>query len=162
MNKQTIYFQTLILLFSVQSIGYDCLAKTNILQKHSLFQRILCNIANEFSFQYQTEQSRSQKDKPVKQITAVIENRFIARGKITDIKPESKGIQKFTLQIEKIEQYKDYPNFGRSYLEKCVEVSSDTGIPTSFQVGAEVSIVLRVSGDEHGQVLFLVEVIENG
>lgn len=160
MNKQTIYFQTFVLFFSVQSIGYDCLAKTNTLQKHSLFQKILCN--NEFSFQYQTEQSRSQKDKPVKQIAAVIENRFIARGKITDIKPESKGTQKFTLQIEKIEQYKDYPNFGRSYLEKCVEVYSDTGIPTSFQVEAEVSIVLRVSGDEHGQVLFLVEVIENG
>lgn len=34
-------------------------------------------------------------------------------------------------------------------------------IPSSFLVGKEVS-VLRVSGDECGQTLFFVEVIESG
>ncbi len=93
---------------------------------------------------------------------AVIENRFIARGIITDIKRASKGIQKFAMQIKKIEQCGDYPNFGSNYLGKEVEILSEIGIPVSFRVGAEVSVALRVSGDEWGQYLFLVEVIENG
>lgn len=93
---------------------------------------------------------------------AIIENRFIARGIITDIKRASKGIQKFAMQIKKIEQYQDYPNFGSNYLGKKVEIFSEIGIPSSFQVGTEISVILRVSGDEWGQYLFLVEVIENG
>ena len=93
---------------------------------------------------------------------AIIENRFIAHGKITDIKRASKGMQKFTMQIKKIEQYEDYPSFGSNYLGKEVEIFSEIGIPSSFQVGTEVSVMLRVSGDEWCQYLFLVKVIENG
>lgn len=45
---------------------------------------------------------------------------------------------------------------------KEVEIFSEIGFPPTFQVGGEVFVVLRVSGDEWGQTLFLVGVIENG
>lgn len=92
---------------------------------------------------------------------AVIENRFIAHGTIADIKRASKGIQKFTLQIIKILPFKDYPSFGGKYLNKTVEIYSEIGIPSSFQTGIEVSVLLRVAGDERGTSLFLVEVLKN-
>ena len=47
-------------------------------------------------------------------------------------------------------------------MDKTVEIFSEIGIPSSFQVRMEISVVLRVSGDEWGQTLFLVEVIEGG
>lgn len=92
---------------------------------------------------------------------AVIENRFVAKGTVTDVKRTSEGIQKFTLHIKKIEQYDKYPNLGSDYVGKDSEILSEIGIPTSFQPGVEVSVVLSVSGDEWGQYLFLVEVIDN-
>lgn len=104
----------------------------------------------------------TEETKSIKLAVAVIENRFIAKGTITDIKRASKGIQKFTMQIKKTEQFENYPNFGKNYLGKTVEIFSEIGIPSAFQVGVEVSLLLRVSGDERGQYLFLVEVIENG
>src|SRR3972149_11682150 len=42
-----------------------------------------------------------------------------------------------------------------------VEIYSEIGIPSSFQTGIEVSVVLRVAGDERGTSLFLVEVLKN-
>lgn len=78
-------------------------------------------------------------------MVAIIENRFIATGIITDIKRASKGIQKFSLQITKTASWKDYPNFGGNYEGKTVEILSEIGIPASFQAGMEVSVILRVS-----------------
>ena len=92
---------------------------------------------------------------------AVIENRFIAHGTIADIKRASKGIQKFTLQITKIDPFKDYPSFGSKYLNKTVEIYSEIGIPSSFQTGIEVSVLLQVARDERGTSLFFVEVLNN-
>jgi len=66
------------------------------------------------------------------------------------------------MKIKKIKQFEDYQNFGGNYLGKEVEIFSEIGIPASFEAGAEVSVLLRVSGDERGQYLFFVEVIENG
>lgn len=104
----------------------------------------------------------TEETKSIKLAVAVIENRFIAKGTITDIKRTSKSMQKFNMQIKKIEQFENYPNFGKNYLDKMVEIFSEIGIPSSFQVGREVSVLVRVTGDERGQYLFLVEVIENG
>lgn len=73
-----------------------------------------------------------------------------------------KTSKKFSLQIKKIEPCKDYPNFGNNYAGKIVEIFSEIGIPSSFQIGMEVRVILRVSGDECGQTLFFVEVIESG
>lgn len=89
------------------------------------------------------------------------ENRFIARGTITNVQRAPKGIQKFTLHIKKTERYKEYANFGGTYVGKEAEILSEVGIPPSFQSGADVSVLLRVSGDEWGQYLFLVEAIDN-
>ena len=96
---------------------------------------------------------------PFLQLTvSVIENRFIAKGIITDIKRGSKGIQNFSLRVKTIEQFKDYPCFGGNYVDKTVEIFSEIGMPSFFQVGMDVAVLLRVSGDERGQTLFLVEV----
>lgn len=91
----------------------------------------------------------------------ILENRFIATGIITDIKREPKGIQKFTMHIKKVEKFRDYPYSGGNYLDKTVEIFSEIGIPDTFSAGTHITVLLRVSGDEHGQYLFLVEVIEN-
>lgn len=160
MNKRTMYFQILILFFPAQSIGCICPAETTKLQGPNPCQKVFGK--EDVSSQHQIKQSRNLKDNLARPAVAVIENRFIAKGRILHIKPVLKGIQRFTLQIEKVEQHKDYPNFGSNYLGKHVDVFSEIGIPSSFQVGTEVSMVLRISGDEHGQALFLVEVIENG
>lgn len=109
--------------------------------------------SNTTSLQY-----RDTKNPILKLTVAVIENRFIAKGTITDIKRGLKGIQKFSLRTKTIEQFKNYPNFGGSYVDKTVEVFSEIGIPSFFQVGIDVAVLLRVSGDERGQTLFLVEV----
>lgn len=101
---------------------------------------------------------RDTKNPYLKLTVAVIENRFIAKGIITDVKRSSKGIHKFSLRIKTIEPFKDYPRFGGNYVDKTVEIFSEIGIPSSFQVGIDVSLLLRVSGDERGQTLFLVEV----
>lgn len=58
--------------------------------------------------------------------------------------------------------FKDYPNFAPKYVRKEVKIFSEIGIPSPFQEGVEVSMVLRVSGDDWGQYIFFVEVIENG
>jgi hypothetical protein len=154
------YFQAFILSFFAQGIGCICLAETSKLQNHNPCQKAFGK--EDISPQHQIEQSRNIKDDLVRSAAAIIENRFIAKGRIIHIKPVLKDIQKFTLQIEEVGQHKDYPNFGSNYLGKHVDVFSEIGIPSSFQVGTEVSMVLRVSGDEHGQALFLVEIIENG
>ena len=63
--------------------------------------------------------------------------------------------------IKDIESIEDYANFGEEYLDKSVEILSEIGIPCSFRSGLEVSLILRVSGDEWGQYLFLVKVIND-
>lgn len=158
-----------LLFVTMQYIEYICLAEENRLERHEFhpqgqkpywlhkvtsynFSNILPNGGHGIT----------SADRNIKFAVAVIENRFIAKGIITDIKRTQKDIQKFSLQIRKIGPFKDYPNFGGKYLGKEVEIFSEIGIPSSFRVGIEVSVVLRVSGDEWGQTLFLVEVIENG
>ena len=64
--------------------------------------------------------------------------------------------------MEKAERLEGYANFGADYQGKEVEIVSDIGIRSSLTIGATVSVVLRVSGDEWQQTLFLVEVIKNG
>ncbi len=103
-------------------------------------------------------QYRDTKNPNLKLTVAVIENRFIAKGVIIDVKRNSKGIQKFCLRVKAVSPFMDYPNFGGSYVDKTVEVFSEIGIPFFFQVGIDVVVSLRVSGDERGQTLFLVEV----
>ncbi len=63
--------------------------------------------------------------------------------------------------IKDIESIEDYANHGEEYLDKSVEILSEIGIPCSFRPGLEVSLVLRVSGDERGQYLFLIKVIND-
>lgn len=94
-------------------------------------------------------------------VVGIIENRFVATGVIIDIKHTVEGPQRFVMHIKEIEPIGDYANFGEEYLDKSVEVLSEIGIPTSFQPGAGVSLVLCVSGDEWGQYLFLVKVIND-
>ena len=169
MNGLFVVFWVFILFFTIQYGGNVCLAKTDKARDHDFclpgqkFYRphqVLTISATDVMMQDRTYLT-SEGEKIVLAV-AVIENRFIARGIITDIKRASKGIQKFAMQIKKIEQYGDYSNFGSNYLGKEVEILSEIGIPASFRVGAEVSVALRISGDEWGQYLFLVEVIENG
>lgn len=169
MNVLFVVFWVFILFFTIQYCGDVCLAKTDKAQEHGF-----CLPGQKFHRPHQalTISSAGMMMQGRKDLTsegenivlavAIIENRFIARGIITDIKRASKGMQKFTMQIKKIEQYEDYPNFGSNYLGKEVGIFSEIGIPSSFQVGTEVSVALRVSGDEWGQYLFLVKVIENG
>jgi hypothetical protein len=90
-----------------------------------------------------------------------LENRFIATGVIISIQPPAKGIHKFMVRIERTERLEGYANFGADYQGKEVEVLSEIGMPSSLKVGATVSVVLRVFGDEWRQSLFLVEVIQN-
>ena len=94
-------------------------------------------------------------------VVGIIENRFVATGVIIDIKHTAEGPQRFVMHIKEIEPISDYADFGEEYLDKSVEILSEIGIPSSFRPGAEASLVLRVSGDEWGQYLFLVEVINN-
>lgn len=65
------------------------------------------------------------------------------------------------MHIKKVEKFRDYPYSVGNYLDKTVEIFSEIGIPDTFSVGTHISVLLRVSGDEHGQYLFLVEIIEN-
>lgn len=94
-------------------------------------------------------------------VAAIIENRFIATGEIVDINQTEAKLQRFVMVIKDIESVEDYANYGEVYLDKSVEILSEIGIPCSFRPGLEVSLVLRVSGDEHGQFLFLVKVIND-
>ncbi|MFQ5964388.1 MAG: hypothetical protein ACE5KZ_08905 [Candidatus Scalinduaceae bacterium] len=91
----------------------------------------------------------------------VIENKFVATGIVKDIVCEQKGIHKIIMKIDKVEQFGDYVNFGNDYVGKSVEIFSEIGIPPSIKIGVKISLVLRVSGDEWGQYLFLVEVFDN-
>ena len=168
MRSLIVYFKAFILFVAIQCVGYVCIAEPNILQRrddYTLKQKFYCihqAIAARFiNITTDNGQRATSGNSCIKLAVAVIENRFIAKGIITDIKRDSKGIQKFSLQIKKIEPFKDYPNVGSNYVDKTVEIFSEIGIPSSFQVGVEVSVLLRVSGDEWGQYLFLVEVIEN-
>lgn len=99
--------------------------------------------------------------KRIKLVVGIIENRFVATGVISDIKRTSEGPQRFVMHITKIESIDDFANFGEEYLNKSVEILSEIGIPSSFKPEVEVSLVLRVSGDEWGQTLFLLEVLSN-
>ncbi len=94
-------------------------------------------------------------------VTGIIENRFVATGVIVDIKQAAEKLQRFVVLIKDIEPIEDYANFGEGYLDKSVEILSEIGIPCSFRPGLNVSLVLRVSGDEWGQHLFLVKVIND-
>lgn len=90
-----------------------------------------------------------------------LERRFIARGVIVRIQPPAKGIHAFILKIAKTERLEGYANDGAEYQGKEVEILSEMGVPAAFKVGATVSVVLRFSGDEWQQSLFLVEVIHD-
>lgn len=169
MRSLIVYFKAFILFVSIQCVGYVCIAEPDILQRrddYMLKQKFYCIhqviTARFISITTDNSQRVTSGNSYIKLAVTVIENRFIAKGIITDIKRASKGIQKFFLQIKKIEPFKDYPNFGGNYVDKTVEIFSEIGIPSSFQVGMEISVVLRVSGGEWGQTLFLVEVIEDG
>lgn len=140
---------------------FNIFRKRSLKNTSSIFPFVYLLMISIPVFEYLVDAS-TEETKSIKLAVAVIENRFIAKGTIIDIKRASKGIQGFTMQIKKTEQFENYPNFGKNYLGKTVEVFSETGIPSSFQAGVEVSLLLRVSGDERGQHLFLVEVIKNG
>ncbi len=99
--------------------------------------------------------------KKIELVTGIIENRFVAKGVIVDIKHTAEKLQRFVMLIKDIESIGDYANHGEAYLDKSVEILSEIGIPCSFRPGLEVSLVLRVSGDERGQYLFLVKVIND-
>jgi hypothetical protein len=99
--------------------------------------------------------------KEIELVTGIIENRFVATGVIVDIKHTAEKLQRFVMLIKDIESIGDYANHGEAYLDKSVEILSEIGIPCSFRPGLEVSLVLRVSGDERGQYLFLVKVIND-
>ena len=169
MNGLFVVFWVFVLFFTIQYSGNVCFAKTDKALKHDFclpgqkfyrpHQALTISAAD---MMMQGRKDLTSEGENIVLAVAIIENRFIAHGKITDIKRASKGMQKFTMQIKKIEQYEDYPSFGSNYLGKEVEIFSEIGIPSSFQVGTEVSVMLRVSGDEWGQYLFLVKVIENG
>lgn len=140
---------------------FNIFRKRSLKNTSSIFPFVYLLIISIPGSEYLVDAS-TEETKSIKLAVAVIENRFIAKGAITDIKHAAKGIQKFNMQIKKTEQFENYPNFGKNYLGKMVEIFSEIGIPSSFQIGVEVSVLLRVSGDERGQYLFLVEVIENG
>ena len=99
--------------------------------------------------------------KEIELVTGIIENRFVATGVIVDIKHTAEKPQRFVMLIKTVESIEDYANHGEEYLDKSVEILSEIGIPCSFKPGLEVSLVLRVSGDERGQYLFLVKVIND-
>lgn len=159
---------TYILFFAIQYIGNVCHADINRLQGHGFNispqkLHILYQTAPTHFLDITTYNKRGNlpADEYIKLVGVIIENRFIATGTILDIKRVSKGVQKFTMKIKETKQFKDYPSFGGNYLGKEVEVFSEIGIPPSFRTGVEAFVLLRVSGDEWGQYLFLVEVIEN-
>ncbi len=102
-----------------------------------------------------------KRNETIKLVVAVVENKFIAHGLITDTKRAPRDMQKFAMHIEKVEQFDNCPNLGKSYSGKTVEIFSEIGIPHSFEVGVEVSVILRIFGDEWGQTLFLVGVIDD-
>lgn len=99
--------------------------------------------------------------KEAESVSVIIENRFVATGVVVDIKQTAEKPQRFVMLIKDIEPIEDYANFGEGYLDKSVEILSEIGMPCSFKPGLEVSLVLRVSGDEWGQHLFLVKVIND-
>ncbi len=99
--------------------------------------------------------------KEAESVSVIIENRFVATGVIVDIKHTAEKPQRVVMLIKDIKSIEDYANFGKEFLDKSVEILSEIGIPCSFKPGLEVSLVLRVSGDEWGQYLFLVKVIND-
>ena len=97
----------------------------------------------------------------VELVVGIIGNRFAATGVIVDVKRTAEKPEKFVMHISSIEPVGGFANHGEAYLDKSVEILSEIGIPSSFRSGLEISLVLRVTGDEHGQYLFLVEVIND-
>jgi hypothetical protein len=97
----------------------------------------------------------------IESVVGIIENRFAATGVIEDVKRTAERPEKFVMHISSIESVGDFANHGEEYSGKSVEILSEIGIPSSFSPGVEASLILRVSGDEHGQYLFLVEVIND-
>jgi len=91
----------------------------------------------------------------------VIENRFVAHGKITEITRSQEGMQQFIIEIERTEPFNDHPCFGKRYQHMSVVVYSEIGIPASFHKNAEVSVILRVSGDERKRTLFFMGELKN-
>ncbi|MCF6157755.1 MAG: hypothetical protein E3K32_04120 [wastewater metagenome] len=166
MDRRIFYIRAFLLFVAIQQISHVCLAETKTLQRYE-FQLSGQNWQRRTMFTSFVDVKNASRKKPIsnnkgiKSVVAVVDNRFIAHGIITDIKCAQKGIQKFSMQIKKTEPFKDYRNFGPGYLGKEVEVFSEIGIPSFFQVGVKVSVVLRVSGDEWGQYLFFVEEIDN-
>ena len=97
----------------------------------------------------------------VELVVGIIGNRFAATGVIVDVKRTAEKPEKFVMHISSIESVGGFANHGEAYLDKSVEILSEIGIPSSFRSGLEISLILRVSGDEHAQYLFLVEVIND-
>ncbi len=84
----------------------------------------------------------------------IIENRFIANGTVTRVERKEGRVSSFWMTIDETEPVAGYENFGSSYEGDEVKVKSVIELP--FKVGSNVSVVLRVAGDEYGQSLFLV------
>ena len=95
----------------------------------------------------------------VELVVGIIGNRFAATGVIVDVKRTAEKPEKFVMHISSIESVRGFANHGKEHSGKSVEILSEIGIPPSFRSGVEISLILRVSGDEHGQYLFLVEII---
>ena len=103
--------------------------------------------------------SASAPDKPLSVAVAAIENRFIASGTILDARRTSAGIHAFKMKIEKVATAGSFPNMGAPYEGKEQEFFSEIGAPAGLQPGKRATVILRLSGDERHQALFLVEVI---
>ncbi len=99
---------------------------------------------------------------PVRVAVAALENRFVAEGVILDSKRLSTGMHVFRMKIEKVEALQGFANLGAGYQGTEKEFFSEIGAPPALAAGKRVSVILRVSGDEWHQQLFLVEVRDNG
>ena len=90
-----------------------------------------------------------------------LEQRFIANGTVLVVHPPVKGMQRFVMHVGSVRPAAGYPDGGRAYAGKEVEVLSHGPLPASVRVNAKLSVVLRLVGDEWHQKLFLVEVMEH-
>ncbi len=94
-------------------------------------------------------------------VVGIMANRFVATGVIVDIKRTEERIQRFVMHIKEIESIENYASYGEEYLGNKIEILSEISIPSTFRPELEVSLILRVAGDERGQYLFLVKVIND-
>ncbi len=91
--------------------------------------------------------------------SVAVENRFVASGTLLETGRTAAGITILTMKIEKVQAVEGFPNMGSEYRGRTVEIFSEIGVPAEIQAGKQVTLILRLSGDERHQALFLVEVI---